>query len=98
MFVRASMALFDSGGCLNVPRRTLRGVSRFPAHRVIGNIYYVGSKGLAAYLITTPQGSILINSNLESSLPMIRESVEKRWDSITPRRRFSSSVMRIGIT
>ena len=49
----------------------------FPAHRVMGNIYYVGSAGLAAYLITTPEGHILINSDLESSVPQIRESVEK---------------------
>jgi metallo-beta-lactamase class B len=49
----------------------------FPPHRVIGNIYYVGTRGLASYLITTPEGSILINSSLESSVPMIRASVEK---------------------
>ncbi len=49
----------------------------FPPHRMIGNIYYVGSRGLASYLITTPQGHILINSNLESSVPLIRESIEK---------------------
>ena len=49
----------------------------FPPYQIIGNIYYVGSQGLAAYLIVTPQGNILINSNLEKSVPMIRESVEK---------------------
>jgi len=49
----------------------------FPPHRVIDNIYYVGSKGLASYLITTPQGHILINSSLEASVPLIRDSVEK---------------------
>ena len=49
----------------------------FPPHRIIGNLYYVGSKGLASYLITTTQGHILINSSLESSVPLIRESVEK---------------------
>jgi metallo-beta-lactamase class B len=49
----------------------------FPPHHVISNIYYVGSQGLASYLITTPQGNILINSSLESSVPMIRESIEK---------------------
>jgi metallo-beta-lactamase class B len=49
----------------------------FPPHHVIANIYFVGSKGLAAYLITTPEGNILVNSNLESSVPMIRESIEK---------------------
>jgi metallo-beta-lactamase class B len=48
----------------------------FPAFRVAGNLYYVGSKGLASYLITTPQGHILINSDLESSVPLIRASVE----------------------
>jgi metallo-beta-lactamase class B len=49
----------------------------FPPYRIIGNIYYVGSQGLAVYLITTPQGNILINSNLEKSVPMIQASVEK---------------------
>lgn len=49
----------------------------FPPHRVIGNIYYVGSKGLASYLITTREGHILINSSLAASVPLIRASVEK---------------------
>jgi metallo-beta-lactamase class B len=49
----------------------------FPPFHIIANIYYVGSQGLASYLITTPQGNILINSNLEKSVPMIRDSVEK---------------------
>jgi metallo-beta-lactamase class B len=49
----------------------------FPPYRVIANLYYVGSKGLASYLITTPQGHILINSNLESSVLLIKDSVEK---------------------
>jgi metallo-beta-lactamase class B len=49
----------------------------FPPHHVIGNVYYVGSKGLASYLITTPDGNILINSSLENSVPQIRASIEK---------------------
>src|ERR1700730_3760560 len=49
----------------------------FPPHHVIGNVYFVGSKGLGIYLITTPQGNILINSGLEASVPLIRESIEK---------------------
>jgi metallo-beta-lactamase class B len=52
-------------------------VNPFPPHRVIGNIYYVGSEGLASYLITTPQGNILINSSLEQSVPLIHASIEK---------------------
>jgi metallo-beta-lactamase class B len=49
----------------------------FSPHRVIANVYYVGSQDLASYLITTPEGHILINSNLASSVPLIRQSVEK---------------------
>ena len=49
----------------------------FPAHHVIGNLYFVGSKGLGIYLVTTPQGHILINAGLEESVPMIQQSVEK---------------------
>ncbi len=49
----------------------------FPPHRVIGNVYYVGSRGLASFLITTSQGSILVNSSLEASVPLIRASIEK---------------------
>ena len=49
----------------------------FPPFRIAGNLYYVGSKGLANYLVTTPEGHILINSDLEESVPLIRASVEK---------------------
>ena len=49
----------------------------FPAHHVIANIYYVGSKGQANYLITTPKGNILINSGLEGNVPMIKDSIAK---------------------
>jgi metallo-beta-lactamase class B len=45
--------------------------------RIAGNLYYVGGKDLASYLIVTPEGDILINSSLETSVPMIRSSVEQ---------------------
>jgi CubicO group peptidase (beta-lactamase class C family)/glyoxylase-like metal-dependent hydrolase (beta-lactamase superfamily II) len=48
----------------------------FPAHKVIGNVYYVGSKDLATFLITTPDGHILINSGFERTVPLIKKSVE----------------------
>lgn len=50
--------------------------------RIADNLYYVGSKDLASYLVTTPEGNILINANLPSSPPQIKASVEKlgfRW-------------------
>jgi metallo-beta-lactamase class B len=49
----------------------------FPPFRIAGNLYYVGSAGLANYLITTAQGNILINSDLEANVPMIQASIEK---------------------
>ena len=48
----------------------------FPAFRIADNLYYVGSKGLANYLITTPQGHILINSDMEANVPLIQKSIE----------------------
>ena len=47
-----------------------------PPFRIVGNLYYVGSEDLASYLLVTPQGDILINSNLESSVPLIKQSIE----------------------
>ncbi len=49
----------------------------FPPFAIARNLHYVGSKGLASYLVTTPQGHVLINSNLVESVPLIRASVEK---------------------
>src|SRR5262245_17630458 len=49
----------------------------FPPFKIAGNLYYVGSKGLANYLIATPQGHILINSDLEENVSLIQASVEK---------------------
>jgi metallo-beta-lactamase class B len=48
----------------------------FPAHRIVGNLYYVGTYDLTSYLIATPQGNILINTGLEGSVPLINASVE----------------------
>ena len=49
----------------------------FPAHKIIGNMYFVGSEQLGSFLITTPAGHILINSDYEETVPVIRASVEK---------------------
>ena len=49
----------------------------FPAFKIAGNLYYVGTADLAVYLINTPQGNILINSDFEQDVPMIRASIEK---------------------
>src|SRR5262245_55535376 len=46
-------------------------------HKIIGNLYYVGSETLSSFLVVTPQGHILINSNFERNVPLIKASVEK---------------------
>ncbi len=48
----------------------------FPAHRVIGNLYAVGTYDLAVFLVTSQDGHILINTGLEDSTPLIRENIE----------------------
>ena len=49
----------------------------FPAHKIIGNVYFVGSEQLGSFLIATPEGHILINSDYEETVPVIRAAVEK---------------------
>ncbi len=48
----------------------------FPPHRVMDNLYYVGTKELASFLIVTPAGLILMNTGYESSVPVIEASVK----------------------
>lgn len=45
--------------------------------RVIGNIYYVGTNGLASYLITTPHGHILIDTALSEANAQLKDSIAK---------------------
>src|SRR5262245_27811819 len=47
----------------------------FPPHKVIGNVYYVGTRTLSSFLITTPAGNILINSTYERNVRTIEKSV-----------------------
>jgi metallo-beta-lactamase class B len=50
---------------------------QFPPHKIIGNVYYVGTESLSSFLVTTPQGHILINSIYERNIPTIQDSVQK---------------------
>ncbi|WP_213804030.1 subclass B3 metallo-beta-lactamase [Granulicella sp. dw_53] len=82
MKIRLFLALlltFATLPCRAVPADWTTPIAPF---KISGNLYYVGSRDLAAYLITTPKGNILINANLESSPAQIRHSVEQlglRW-------------------
>jgi len=48
-----------------------------PPFRIIGNVHYVGASGVSSFLITTPQGHILLDTGFESTVPRIQESVTK---------------------
>jgi metallo-beta-lactamase class B len=47
----------------------------FPAFKIVGNLYYVGTADLAVYLIATPAGNILINSDFKQDVPAIKKSI-----------------------
>src|SRR6267154_1406049 len=51
--------------------------TQFPPHKIIGNIYYVGTGSLSVFLIATPQGNVIINSTYERNIPVILKSVEQ---------------------
>ena len=76
MLLGAFVVVISSAGALYA-QANADWTEPFPPFKIAGNLYYVGSKGLANYLITTPQGHILINSDLEDNVPLIRASVEK---------------------
>lgn len=51
--------------------------TQFPPHKIVGNIYYVGTRTLSSFLIVTPQGNLLINSTYERNVRTIEKSVQQ---------------------
>src|SRR5215472_10964495 len=51
--------------------------SQFPPHKIVGNIYYVGTRTLSSFLVVTPQGNILIDSTYERNVLTIEKSVQQ---------------------
>ena len=49
----------------------------FPAFKLIGNVYWVGTYDLSTYFITSGDGHILINTGFPETVPQIRQGVEK---------------------
>jgi metallo-beta-lactamase class B len=44
--------------------------------RIAANIYYVGTNDLACYLITSPQGHILLDAGEQKSPPLVKASIQ----------------------
>ncbi len=49
----------------------------FDPVKIVGNVYYVGTRGLSSFLIVTPAGGIIIDSGERESVPFIRANVER---------------------
>ena len=47
----------------------------FPPHRIAGSLYYVGTRTLSSFLVTTPAGHVLINTTYERNVRTIEKSV-----------------------
>lgn len=45
--------------------------------RVADNLYYVGTAGISAWLITTPEGHIVIDGAMPTSAPLIQSSIRQ---------------------
>jgi metallo-beta-lactamase class B len=60
---------------LNTYRRTWNAPTE--PFRVIGNVHYVGTAGLASYLLAGPNGHILIDTVMPEATSQIRATIEK---------------------
>jgi metallo-beta-lactamase class B len=60
-------------------RATFHGQMSQPVEpfRIIGNIYYVGARNIASYVITTPQGDIMIDTGTKEMHPVILANLAK---------------------
>jgi metallo-beta-lactamase class B len=45
--------------------------------RIVGNVYYVGAKEIASYLIVTSQGHILLDTGFLETVPRIKQNVAR---------------------
>jgi metallo-beta-lactamase class B len=62
---------------LELARKGLKWEEPADPAQIAGPIYFVGTKGLGAFLITTSAGHILMNTGMPSSGPMIVDSISK---------------------
>jgi metallo-beta-lactamase class B len=75
--VRRAIVLFLAAAAAAFAQGNPDWHAEFPAFQVAGNLYYVGTADLAVYLIHTPRGNILINSDFKQDLPVIKKSIEQ---------------------
>ncbi|MFO1111346.1 MAG: subclass B3 metallo-beta-lactamase [Bradyrhizobium sp.] len=67
----------DNNLFISLAKKALKWEEPAEPVRIVGPIYFVGTKGLGAFLFTTSEGHILMNTGMPSSGPMIVESIRK---------------------
>ena len=67
----------DNNLFLSLARKTLKWEEPAEPVRIVGPLYFVGTKGLGVFLFTTSEGHILMNTGMPSSGPMIVDSIRK---------------------
>jgi metallo-beta-lactamase class B len=77
-----ALALFATGAQAQTVKDFLAQVTKkwttpFEPFQLIGNIYYVGTDGIAVYIIKTSQGLILMDTALPQSTDMIKDNIAK---------------------
>ncbi|MEO5494802.1 MAG: subclass B3 metallo-beta-lactamase [Sphingomonas sp.] len=72
LFAALSALVLIGAAPANDPPAWTRPIKPF---HIIGNVYYVGTEGLAAYLITTPKGAILLDGTMEENVPAIEANI-----------------------
>jgi metallo-beta-lactamase class B len=78
LFILALLALLGRAPALGQADETWRSWNRpVKPFRVVGNIYYVGASDVTSFLITTPQGHILLDGGFAETAPLIKESVRQ---------------------
>jgi len=70
-----SLALFLAASAAVFGQANADWHREIPGFKIAGNLYYVGTADLAVYLIVTPQGNILINTDFKQDVPAIRKSI-----------------------
>lgn len=70
-----ALALAACASQRGVPREMRAWNRPFEPYRVIGNIYYVGTNGIAQFLIATPAGHVLVDSGFEASVPRLADNI-----------------------
>jgi metallo-beta-lactamase class B len=67
----------DNNLFLSMAKKVLKWEEPTEPVRIVGPIYFVGTKGLGAFLFTTSEGHILMNTGMPTSGPMIVEAIRK---------------------